>query len=252
MSPPARTQPKAARFRLDRLLASLGYGSRAQIALFLRAGRVTLDGVALHDPAQRIEASEAVFARLDIDGEPADPPPGMAVALNKPTGVTCSRKEAGKLVYDLLPDRFRLREPPLSTVGRLDKETSGLLLLTDDGALLHRLISPKSKIEKRYRARLARPLRGDEADIFASGALMLEGEVKPLLPARFEALGAKEAYVSVSEGRYHQVRRMFAALGNHVEALARDRIGAFALPPDLAEGASLILRAHELEARVRG
>lgn len=108
-----------------------------------------------------------------------DPMPGMALMLHKPVGVTCSHKEAGPLVYDLLPRRWRRREPALSTVGRLDKESSGLLLLTDDGALLHRIISPKKHVAKHYVATLARPLKGDEAAHFAAGTLMLEGEAKP-------------------------------------------------------------------------
>ena len=123
---------------------------------------------------------------MTVDGEPLDPPPGLALMLHKPLGVTCSHKEAGPLVYDLLPERWRRRDPAISTVGRLDKETSGLLLLTDDGALLHRIISPRSHVAKRYVATLDRPLRGDEAEIFASGTLMLEGEDKPLAAGRAE------------------------------------------------------------------
>ena len=117
----------------------------------------------------------------------------------------------------------------LSTVGRLDRDTSGLLLLTDDGALLHRIISPKSELSKVYEATLAEPLRGDEASIFASGTLMLESEQKPLLPAELEVLEARRARLTLHEGRYHQVRRMFAALGNHVEALHRVSVGGLAL-----------------------
>ena len=121
-------------------------------------------------------------------------------------------------------------------MGRLDKDTSGLLLLTDDGALLHRIISPRSEIPKSYRATLGAALRASEAEIFASGALMLEDEDKPLLPARLERLGPREARVTVTEGRYHQVRRMFAAIGNHVETLHRQRVGALNLPPDCRRG----------------
>ncbi|WP_395697740.1 pseudouridine synthase [Methylocella sp.] len=239
------------KLRLDRLLAGLGYGSRAQVAALLRAGRVTQDGAPLADPARKIEAGGPAYARLALDGEPLDPPPGLAILLDKPQGVTCSRKEAGPLVYDLLPERYLRREPAVSSVGRLDKETSGLLLLTDDGALLHRLTSPKSHVEKRYRARLARPLRGDEGEVFASGTLMLQGEEKPLLPARLEALGPQEALLWIAEGRYHQVRRMFAALGNHVEALRREAIGALESPEGLAPGAFLVLRADAVEALIR-
>ncbi|TGD95694.1 pseudouridine synthase [Methylobacterium nonmethylotrophicum] len=222
--------------RLDRLLANLGYGSRREIQMLARAGAVVLDGAALHDADRRIALDPDLSARLTVSGKPLDPLPGVALMLHKPLGVTCSHKEAGPLVYGLLPPRWRRREPPLSTVGRLDKETSGLLLLTDDGALLHRIISPKASVSKRYQVTLDRPLRGEEGAIFASGTLMLEGEEKPLLPVSLEVHGPTRAAVTLTEGRYHQVRRMFAAVGNHVTALHRDRVGALDLPADLAPG----------------
>lgn len=223
--------------RLDRLLANLGYGSRSEVQQLVRAGVVVLDGVPANDASARISLTNDLSARLSIDGESLDPLPGMALMLHKPVGVTCSHKEVGRLVYDLLPPRWRRREPALSTVGRLDKETSGLLLLTDDGALLHRIISPKKHVAKHYVAALAQPLRGDEAACFASGTLMLEGETKPLAPAVMEILSPTLVRVIVTEGRYHQVRRMFAAVGNHVETLHRDRIGGLSLPADLGPGA---------------
>ena len=144
------------------------------------------------------------------------------------------------MVYDLLPPRFRLRNPALSTVGRLDRETSGLLLLTDDGQLLHRIITPKSKLPKVYLATLAQDLRGDEVASFASGSLLLEGERSPLLPAEMEMLDARTARLTLHEGRYHQVRRMFVAVGNHVEALHRERVGGLTLG-DLPAGEWRIL-----------
>jgi 16S rRNA pseudouridine516 synthase len=149
--------------------------------------------------------------------------------MHKPLGVTCSRKDGGRVVYDLLPPRYRVRDPALSTVGRLDRDTSGLLLFTDDGALLHRIISPKSHVPKVYEATLANDLRGDEAAIFASGTLLLESETTPLLPAELEVLAPRKARLTLHEGRYHQVRRMFAAVGNHVEALHRVSVGGLAL-----------------------
>jgi 16S rRNA pseudouridine516 synthase len=222
--------------RLDRLLSNLGYGSRREVQQMARAGLVTLDGAAIEDADRRIAVTSDLSGRMRINGKPLDPPPGLTLMLHKPLGVTCSHKEAGPLVYDLLPPRWRRRDPPLSTIGRLDKETSGLLLLTDDGGLLHRIISPRANVSKRYHVTLARPLRGDEAEVFASGTLLLEGEDKPLLPVQMETLSSTSAFVTLTEGRYHQVRRMFAALGNHVEALHRDRIGDLALPIDLAPG----------------
>ena len=183
---------------------------------------------------------------MSVDDEPLDPPPGLALMLHKPIGVTCSHKEVGPLVYKLLPERWRRREPAISTVGRLDKDTSGLLLLTDDGALLHKIISPRRHVTKRYDVTLDRPLRGDEEKIFASGALMLESETKPLLPVPMEIVSPKRVYVTLTEGRYHQVRRMFAAVGNHVTALHRDRVGNLMLPEDLQAGQYRILSETDL------
>ena len=222
--------------RLDRLLANMGYGSRKEMQQLVKLGAVTLDGAAVADADMRVAVEPALSERLRVRGARLDPPPGMALMLHKPLGVTCSHKETGALVYDLLPDRWRLREPAISTVGRLDKDTSGLLLLTDDGALLHRIISPRHHVPKRYLATLARPLGGDEAALFAAGGLMLEGDDKPLAPAVLEPLSETTARLTVTEGRYHQVRRMFAAVGNHVAALHRDRIGALDLPADLEPG----------------
>lgn len=234
--------------RLDKLLANLGYGSRREIAGLARAGLIRLDGQPLRDAAARIAVTPDLPDRMEIDGEPVDPPPGLALLLHKPLGVTCSHKEAGPLVYALLPERWRRRDPAISTVGRLDKETSGLLLLTDDGALLHRIISPKAAVPKRYRVALDRPMRGDEATIVASGGLLLEGEDKPLLPALLEVEDETHAAVTVTEGRYHMVRRMFAAMGNHVVGLHRDRIGALDLPADLEPGAFRPMGETEIAA----
>jgi 16S rRNA pseudouridine516 synthase len=222
--------------RIDRLLANMGYGSRRDIERIAGNGRVVLDGRSVEDVSARIAVTPDLPARMQIDGERLDPPPGLIVALHKPLGVTCSHKEAGALVYDLLPPRWLHRDPVISTVGRLDKDTSGLLLLTDDGALLHRIIAPKSHVAKRYRVELARPLKGDEAALFGAGGLMLESEDRPLLPADFAPLSERSGLLTLHEGRYHQVRRMFAAIGNHVETLHRDRIGALELPHDLAAG----------------
>jgi len=210
--------------KLLRLIANLGYGSRKQVTAMFREGLITdIDGEVLYAD-DVIEAS-----RVLVEGEPLDPAPGLLLMLNKPVGFTCSHRDQGRLIYDLLPPRFHIRKPALSSVGRLDRDTSGLLLLTDDGALLHRIVSPKSKLAKVYRATLATDLRGDEAGIFANGSLMLDSETTPLLPAELEVLGPREARLILHEGRYHQVRRMFAAVGNHVETLHRDRIGGLEL-----------------------
>jgi len=228
--------------KLVKLIANLGYGSRKQVTAMFREGRITdSDGEVLY-------ADDKVdHARIRVDDEPLDPPAGLVLMMNKPVGVTCSTKDAARIVYDLLPPRWRLRDPALSTVGRLDRETSGLLLFTDDGALLHRIISPKAQIVKVYEATLASDLRGDEGAIFASGALMLESEKTPLLPAVLEVLGPRHARLSISEGRYHQVRRMFVAVGNHVEALHRVSVGGLRLG-DLPVGQWRALGADDVAA----
>jgi 16S rRNA pseudouridine516 synthase len=221
--------------KLVKHLANLGYGSRKQVALMFREGRVTdAQGEVMYadDPLDH--------GNLRVDGEPLDPPQGLLIMLHKPVGYTCSTKDPGRIVYDLLPPRYRSRSPLLSSVGRLDRDTSGLLLFTDDGGLLHRIVSPKSKLDKVYEATLADDLRGDEAQVFASGTLMLESEQTPLLPAELEIIGARNVRLTLHEGRYHQVRRMFAAVGNHVAALHRSRIGGLGLG-DLPSGEWRIL-----------
>jgi 16S rRNA pseudouridine516 synthase len=243
---------KAPTSRLDKLLANMGYASRREIQLLAKNGRILLDGAPLPRADERIALTPDLETRLLVDGEALDPLPGFILMVNKPLGVTCSHKEAGPLVYDLLPPRWRRRDPAISTVGRLDKETSGLLLMTDDGALLHRIISPNRHVAKRYRAHLARPMTGGEAALFASGTMMLEGETKPLAPAELEVVGPQEAILQVHEGRYHQVRRMFAAAGNHVEALHREWVGGLALPADLEPGAIRRLGEAEIAAIFAG
>ncbi|QDE39997.1 rRNA pseudouridine synthase [Luteibacter pinisoli] len=210
--------------KLVRLLANLGYGSRKQVAQLFREGAVT-------DAAGDVLYADDKVEHADVrfEGEPLDPPQGMILMLNKPTGYTCSRKDVGRLVYDLLPPRFGVRNPVLSTVGRLDRDTSGVLLFTDDGPLLHRIISPKSALAKVYEATLAEDLRGDEGELFAAGTLMLEGEKDPLEPAGLEVLGTRHVRLTLTEGRYHQVRRMFAAVGNHVVTLERMAVGGLTL-----------------------
>lgn len=234
--------------KLVRLLANLGYGSRREVEVLLRRGRVTgPDGARLGPDA--LDPG----GLLRVDGEPLDPRAPLTLVMHKPAGLVCSHADGdGPTVYTLLPPRLSRRRPPLSTVGRLDKDTTGLLLLTDDGELLHRLTSPRHHVPRVYRARLAEPLRGDEAAVLAAGTLLLRGEARPLRPAGLELLDPLTVRVTVTEGRYHLVRRMWAALGNHVVALHRERVGPLALEtPErglLAEGAWRALTADELAA----
>jgi 16S rRNA pseudouridine516 synthase len=227
--------------KLLKLVANLGYGSRKEVTAMVRDGRITdPDGEILYTD------DDVPHERIRVDGEPLDPAPGLTLMLHKPAGYTCSMKDPGQIVYDLFPPRFRLRSPTLATVGRLDRETTGLLLMTDDGALLHRIVHPKSGIAKVYEATLARDLRGDETKVFASGKMMLESEHEPLAPATLEVIGPRQARLTLTEGRYHQARRMFAAVGNHVETLHRSRVGGLELG-DLPEGAWRILDSNDVE-----
>ncbi|HMB55615.1 MAG TPA: 16S rRNA pseudouridine(516) synthase [Arenimonas sp.] len=210
--------------KLVKLLANLGYGTRKDVTMMLRNDWVTRADGSVLGPDDSAE-----HADIRVDDEPLDPAQGFILMLHKPVGYTCSTKDPGRVVYDLLPPRFRLRNPILSCVGRLDRDTSGLLLMTDDGALLHRITSPKSHLPKIYEATIAGDLRGDEAEIFASGTLMLESENSPLAPAILEIVEPRRVRITMVEGRYHQVRRMFAAVGNHVETLQRLSIGGLAL-----------------------
>ncbi|HSJ09053.1 MAG TPA: 16S rRNA pseudouridine(516) synthase [Longimicrobiales bacterium] len=205
-------------------------------------GRVrSADGRILH------VHDDCAHADVRIDGAPLDPPRGAVIMLHKPAGYVCSTRDANPLVYDLLPPRFPLRSPVIAPVGRLDADTTGLLLLTDDGALNHRITSPRSHLPKVYDVTLADDLTGAEAALFASGTLVLKGEATPLLPAALEVLDARRARITLHEGRYHQVRRMFAAVGNHVVALHRSALGGLTLG-DLPTGAWRVLEPHEVAA----
>jgi 16S rRNA pseudouridine516 synthase len=225
--------------KLVKLIANLGYGSRKQVTAMFREGRITdANGEVLYAD------DKTEHDNIRIDGEPLDPPAGLLLMLHKPTGYTCSTTDPGGVIYDLLPERFRLRSPIVASIGRLDRDTSGLLLMTDDGALLHRIVHPKSKLPKIYEATLARDLRGNEAELFASGTMMLESEKEPLAPATLEIIDPRHARLTLTEGRYHQARRMFAAVGNHVEALHRSQIGGLTLG-DLPVGEWRILTTEE-------
>lgn len=229
--------------KLVKLLANLGYGSRKEVQRFIRSGAITDD--------EGNVLSESDFPPHDqilFRGEELDPPAPFVIMLNKPDGYTCSSDDPGSTIYDLLPERFAHRNPGLNPIGRLDKDTTGLLLMTDDGKLLHKVIHPKSGCWKVYHVTLDRPLEGHEGELFGSGNLMLSSEAKPLLPAKLEVLGEKEALITLHEGRYHQVRRMFAAAGNHVLELKRISIGGLKMPEDLEEGDWRPLEPDELES----
>ena len=217
--------------RLDQVLSSLGYASRRGAASFVQEGRVKLDGETVDQHDLRVD-----ITKLTIDDEPLEAPDGLLALFHKPVGYTCTHsEEEGQTIYDLLPPRWPERNPAVTSVGRLDKESSGLLLLTDQGSLVQRYTSPKSKLEKVYVATVDRDLDPSLVEVFASGTMMLKSDDKPCLPASLEILEPRVARVVITEGRYHQVRRMFASQGWQVEALHRTRVGPYELG-DLAEG----------------
>ncbi|MDQ6968876.1 MAG: pseudouridine synthase [Mariprofundus sp.] len=232
--------------RLDKMLANLGYGLRKDVRGWIRDGLIEVNGKAATSPAQKVLADQVLLM-----GDKLDHPNGLTFIYHKPLDAVCSRKEDGRLIYDDFPERWLGRKPPLSSVGRLDKETSGLLIITDDGQLNHQLTSPKKHISKTYAVTLARPLHGDEGDRFGSGKLILEGEEKPCLPAELIIHDDKHVSLILHEGRYHQVRRMFAAVGNHVETLSRSHIGVLSLQDTaLAEGQYQTLTAEQLMSMI--
>lgn len=224
--------------RLDQLLSSLGYCSRREAAALLKSGRVRQGGTVLSKADQKVDPHTLTF-----DDEPLEAPDGLLAMLHKPAGYICTHDAGeGPTIYELLPDQWLRRNPAVTSVGRLDKDTSGLLLVTDIGSLVHRFTSPKADVEKVYLADVDRDLDPQLADIFAKGDLMLRGEEKPCLPARLEIVAARTARLTLTEGRYHQVRRMFASQGWHVEKLHRESFGRHELGT-LAEGEWLMLDA---------
>jgi 16S rRNA pseudouridine516 synthase len=217
--------------RLDQLLANLGYCSRREAREWIKSGRVTVAGKVEKDFGAK--ANPAVVL---VDGEPLDHPDGLLLLVHKPVGLVCSHDEReGPNVYSLLPPRWRERNPVVTSIGRLDKDTSGLILLTDQSALVHKLTSPKQKVPKVYRATLDADLPAGLAGLFAAGTLVLKGEDDPCAPAELRVAGPREADLVLTEGRYHQVRRMFASQGGEVLTLHRTQFGHLTLG-DLAAG----------------
>jgi 16S rRNA pseudouridine516 synthase len=219
------------RFRIDQMLSRHGYCSRGESRGWLKAGRVRIGDLIAKDPSEKV-----LLADLRIDGEPVDHPEGILVMLHKPAGLVCSRDEReGANVFSPLPERWSRRNPPITSVGRLDKETTGLLLITDRGELVQRWTSPRHKVTKRYEVLVDQDLTPELIPLFASGTLRLPDESDPCLPATLTLTGTRTASLDLIEGRYHQVRRMFASQGFRVESLHRSRFGALDLG-DLPQG----------------
>lgn len=222
---PEASRPLMKPRRLDQLLASLGHGSRREVRELVDRGQVTVNGVMADDPGLKVSAAQVL-----VDGEPLDSPEGLLALFHKPTGYVCSHADGeGPTIYELLPPRWKLRNPAVTSIGRLDKDTSGVLLMTDLGHLVQRWTSPKAVVDKVYEVEVDKPLAADLATVFASGTLVLRSEDKPCLPAKLQILDDFHARLTLTEGRYHQVRRMFASQGWEVVKLHRSRFGEFTL-----------------------
>ena len=227
--------------RLDKFLCDSGVGTRSQVKVILKAGRVTVDGKAERDNGRKIDPNVNVIA---LDGEVLGGKRRIVLMLNKPAGfVTATEDATERTVMELLPIEYKHFD--LKPVGRLDKATEGLLLFTNDGDLLHRLISPKKEVPKIYYARHEGEATAEDVEAFSSGLTLRDGTV--CLPATLEPLGAGESLITVCEGKYHQVRRMMASRGMTVLYLERRREGVLELG-DLPRGQVRELTEAEIAA----
>ena len=227
--------------RLDKFLCDSGAGTRSQVKAILKAGRVTVDGAPEKDGSRKIDPTAQP---VTLDGEILGGKRRLVVMLNKPAGFVTATEDAWqKTVMELLPKKWEHLD--LKPVGRLDKETEGLLLLTNDGELLHRLISPKQEVPKVYYARHVGQAEKADVEAFAAGLTLRDGTV--CRPAVLEPIGPGESRITVCEGKYHQVRRMMAARGMTVTYLERRQEGALSLG-SLPRGQARELLPEELAA----
>ena len=226
--------------RLDKFLCDSGAGTRSQVKLILKAGRVTVDGAVERDNSRKIDPAKQTVC---LDGERLGGWQRLVVMLNKPAGfVTATEVPTDRTVMELLPQELKNKD--LKPVGRLDKQTEGLLLFTNDGDLLHKLISPKNEIPKIYYARHEGQAGDEDVTVFAAGLTLRDGT--ECLPARLEPLGPGESRITVCEGKYHQVRRMMAARGMTVDYLERREEGFLTLG-NLPRGQVRVLSEAEIE-----
>lgn len=216
--------------RLDQTLSNLGYCSRREVRIWLRDKRIRVAGELTKNAALKVDPTS-----VTVDDKPLDHPGDILIMLNKPLGYVCTHdSNEGQRIYDLLPEIWLGRSPQVVSVGRLDKDTTGLILITDQSALVQQLTSPKQHVNKVYRVTVEQPLQPDIIEQFAQG-VQLSSEPQPCLPATLEIIAERTALVTLNEGKYHQVRRMFAACGNHVVSLHREQFGQYTLG-ELAPG----------------
>jgi 16S rRNA pseudouridine516 synthase len=227
--------------RLDKFLCDCGVGTRSQVKNIVKSGAVTVDGIPERDSSRKIDPEKQIVA---VSGEILNKRGRVVVMLNKPAGfITATEDKTDRTVMELLPAEYRHLD--LKPVGRLDKATEGLLLFTNDGDLLHRLISPKKEVPKRYYARHEGTATPEDVKAFADGLTL--GDGTKCLPALLEPIGPEESYVTVCEGKYHQVRRMLASRGMPVTYLERQKEGDLVLG-DLPRGQVRELTQEEISA----
>ena len=226
--------------RLDKLLADMGIATRRELREIIRSGRVRVDGAAETRPERRLDPA---VSQVSLDGERLVYRRFHYYMLDKPEGVvTATEDKKQRTVLDLLPPE--LRRMGLFPVGRLDKDTSGLLLLTDDGDFAHRVISPKSCVKKRYYAEVEGEADAQDVSAFSRGIVLKDGT--ECLPAELELLGGGRCLVTVMEGKYHQVRRMLSSRGKPVLKLRRLSIGGLCLDESLGPGGFRELNDEDL------
>lgn len=229
--------------RLDKFLCDSGIGTRSQVKVILKTGRVTVDGKPEKDGSKKVEPAVQTVC---LDGQVLGGKRRIVVMLNKPAGfVTATEDKIERTVMELLPPLYRNLD--VKPVGRLDKATEGLLLFTNDGDLLHRLISPKKEVPKVYYARHEGCAGAEDVAAFAAGLTLRDGTV--CLPAKLEPLGQGESLITVCEGKYHQVRRMMASRGMTVLYLERRMEGALTLG-DLPRGKVRELTEAEINSLI--
>ena len=231
--------------RLDKLISASGLASRRETAVLVRLGRITVDGRPALSPDEKVDAAAS---EIRLDGERICCAAHRYFVMNKPAGVLSATEDASQeTVLDLLPPE--LRRIGLSPAGRLDKDTTGLLILTNDGELLHRIISPKKHVSKRYLAEVEQTPDAGAETAFEAGLTLGDGTI--CLPARLERRGGREVLVTVYEGKYHQVKRMLAAVGAPVKRLHRLSVGSLTLPEELPPGGWAELDAKEIQKALK-
>lgn len=223
--------------RLDRFFTETATCSRSQASALIRKGAVSVDGVILRDPSAHVDPEKQ---RIALNGREIRYRRNLYIMMNKPGGVVCATEDGGTTVIDLLPEN--LRKADLFPCGRLDKNTTGFVLITDNGPLAHRLLSPKSHVDKRYRFTVKFPLTDDEIALLEAGVDIGEYTTKP---CRIERIGQREGIITLYEGKFHQIKRMMESVHNQITDLTRIAFGGIPLDATLEPGGWRMLTDEE-------